>query len=113
VLPIGKENPLPTAISHLFYGSKSTEECPVCTPFGPFGMVPEAIAIEAVLMAEVSPFEKEMRAKTARRQATLDWLLGDKPAGCPACGWSGKWQNPYKKKDSRKCFSCDGKGTFV
>lgn len=49
----------------LSYRRTRAKPCPVCTPYGPFGLVPEVIAIEAVLTAEVSPVEKEMRAQQA------------------------------------------------
>jgi hypothetical protein len=32
---------------------------------------------------------------------------------CRKCGATGKWANPKRPTDVRKCFACDGSGTFT
>lgn len=42
----------------------------------------------------------------------MNWLLEDKPVECGNCEGTGMWTNPYKPKDKRKCYTCDGKGVL-
>ncbi len=91
-----------------FMSRRGAKKCPVCPKYGPFGMVPEAVAIETALIEDVSHTERVMQAKNKNREETLQWLLGDKVVHCPDCKGTGKWQ----KSSKHRCFTCNGKGTF-
>lgn len=84
--------------------------CKVCEPYGPFGLVPEVVAIEQTLRDNVSNTEKVFRRDNSTQNKVVDWLLNDRPMTCTTCGGSGKWVNPNNRRDTRPCFKCDGKG---
>jgi hypothetical protein len=54
------------------------EVCPTCAPYGPFGLVPAIVAIEASLTETFGWKERELRARPDARDIRA-WLLNDAP----------------------------------
>lgn len=94
---------------------KEEEPCPVCSKYGPFGLVPAVVAIEASLTERLGPKEKTIRARGQISSKATDWLLRDAPMKCDACDGSGYWTPNSKwarRGQKRVCFECHGRGVL-
>lgn len=92
---------------------REANPCPVCAPYGPFGLVPPVVAIECTLADKVDAREKIVRDKINGVANTLDWLLKDTPVKCDHCDGTGRWPNKRfgnTAARSRVCFHCNGTG---
>lgn len=102
--------------SRIVSGGKQVD-CPECTPYGPFGLVPQVVAIDLSLREDYGETELRIRNTNAHVNAVLDWLLHDHSLTCPpppdGCGGSGYWVNPTRRSDRRPCFKCNCKGVLL
>lgn len=93
--------------------SDDQKPCPTCSPFGPFGLVPAIVAIEASLSERLGRKEKAIRAKGKVSTSAASWLLRDAAIRCPACDGSGQWQPSTRSRvGQRVCFECNGRGVL-
>lgn len=111
--------PRPPSSPSSLLGVRSSVPCPTCTPFGPFGVVPDWAVIETALQGREGSKNEQVLKQMDKGRRNLEWLLNDGPSTCGECDGTGFWapghlrqaeQARYRKQWKRVCFHCDGAG---